>query len=217
MRIRIPMRRAVLFGLMLLVALIAFLPLRLVLGVLDSGLAARAAPGSVWAGRLEEARAGPVVLGDLDARLAPAPLLVGRGRVVFARDGGGGDRLRGAIGLSRTSRALDEVSGSVPVASVFAPLPIATLELAELSVRFESGLCARAEGTVRAVLGADAGAAGLPASLSGRARCERGALLLPLAAGGAGEGLALRIFGDGRWEAELRASGGAAQRLEGRL
>jgi general secretion pathway protein N len=215
MRIRLPLRRTVLFGAMLLTALIALLPLRLVLGVLDSGLAARAARGSVWAGRLEEAQLGAAALGDLDARLAPAPLLLGRGEVRFARETSGPDRLRGAIGLSRTSRALDDVSGAVAAGALFAPLPIATLELADLSVRFEAGQCARAEGAVTAVLAPEAVAAGLPARLSGRARCDRGALLLPLA-GGAG-GVALRVAGNGRWEAELRAGGGAPQRLEGRF
>lgn len=215
MRIRLPVRRAVLFGAMLAVALAALLPLRLVLGVLDSGLAARSARGSVWAGRLEEAQLGAAPLGDLEARLAPAPLLVGQGEVRFVRETSGPDRLRGAIGLSRTSRALRNVSGPIPAAALFAPLPLATLELSDLSVRFEGGTCVRAEGTVQAVLAPEAAAAGLPLSLSGRARCERAALLLPLA-GGPG-GLALRVFGDGRWEAELRAGNASVERLQGRF
>ena len=68
MRIQVPMRRAVLFAALFAIALVAFLPLRLVLG--GSGLTAREASGSVWAGRLKEARIGPAALGDLDARLS---------------------------------------------------------------------------------------------------------------------------------------------------
>ena len=36
-------------------------------------------------------------------------------------------------------------------------------------------------------------------------RCDSGALLLPLASGPGTEGVALRIFGDGRYEAQLNS------------
>ena len=202
MRVRVPMRRAALFAAMFAFALILFLPLRLALGPLDDAFAAREASGSVWSGQLKEARIGPASLGDLDARLAPLPLLAGEARIVVARPSGAPDRLLGAFGIGRNRRSAESVTGTVPVESTFAPLPIASLDLTDVTVRFRDGACDRAEGLVRANISGDVAGLDLPAGLSGAVRCDRGALLLPLA-GGAGEGLALRIFGDGRYEAQL--------------
>jgi general secretion pathway protein N len=202
MRVRIPMRRAVLFTAMFGFALILFLPLRLALGAAADVLRAREASGSVWAGRLKEARIGPAALGDLDARLDPLALLVGEARIVVARPSAAPDRLAGAFGIARNRSSAESVTGVIPVESLFAPLPIGSLELTDVTVRFRDGACDRAEGLVRADISGEIAGLALPAGLSGAPRCDRGALLLPLT-GGAGEGLALRIFGDGRYEARL--------------
>ncbi|HEU0067174.1 MAG TPA: type II secretion system protein N, partial [Sphingomonas sp.] len=72
------------FGAFLLIAMLVFLPLRLVLGMAgvgEEGLTARAVEGSVWMGRLRDARFGDVPLGDLNAHVSPWPLLIGRARV----------------------------------------------------------------------------------------------------------------------------------------
>lgn len=216
MRVRLPVRRVVAFGALFAIALLASLPLRLVLGALDTGLTAREARGSVWLGRLQEARIGGATLGDLDARLAPAPLLVGQARVEVERETSGPDRLRAALGLSGAVRSLNDVSGTISVETLFAPLPIGTLDLADVSVRFRDGVCDRAEGQVRAAVTAAIAGVDLAQGLSGRVRCDRGALLIPLASAAGTEGLALRVRGDGRWEAEL-SGGGAAQSLSGQF
>lgn len=214
---RLPIRRVVAFGALFAAALLATLPLRVVLGALETGLTAREARGSVWLGQLQEARIGGATLGDLDARLSPVPLLVGRARVEVERRTRGPDQLRAALGLSGASRALEGATGSVPAGSLFGPLPIGTLELADVTVRFRDGVCDRAEGQIRAtVTGAIAGV-DLAQGLSGRVRCDRGALLIPLASASGGEALSVRVRGDGRWEAELSAGGIPPQRLEGRL
>ena len=60
-RIRLTTGPAALFGAMLLVALIVFLPMRLVLGWVglgDEGLVARAVTGTIWGAALNEARFG---------------------------------------------------------------------------------------------------------------------------------------------------------------
>jgi len=208
MRLRIPTRRTVLFAALFALALLIFLPLRLVLGWAGAGLTAREVSGSAWAGSLKEARAGPAVLGDLDARLAPVPLLLGRARLEVERPSAAPDRLVAAFDLSRNRRSAESVTGTVPVESRFGPLPIASFDLTDVTVRFRDGQCDRAEGLVRANLSGEVAGVALPASLSGAARCDRGALLLPLSGGA--EGLTLRIFGDGRYEAQL--SGGATFR-----
>lgn len=182
MRLRIPMRRAALFGLMLAVALIAFLPLRLFV----TGIGARSVGGSIWVGRIKEARVGPLALGDLNARLSPLSLLGGKLRFVIARPG-----FTGAFSVGGGGRAAESLTGNVVVEG----LPITSLDLTGVTVRFRDGRCDSAEGLVRA--NTDRG------SLEGAARCDRGTLLLPLAGASGQDRLELRLFGDGRYEARL--------------
>lgn len=203
-KIRLRTRPAVLFGALFVIALIVFLPLRLALGWFglgEAGLSARAATGSVWAGGLSEARFGDVALGDVRARLSPIQLLVGRARVNLASRQAEG--LRGAIGISRHSMGIDDVTGQTPVGAVFAPLPITALDLSDVSIRFRDGQCDHAEGRVRATIMGDAGGYALPALMEGTARCEGGAVLLPLASQAGSEAVALRLWGDGRFRAGL--------------
>lgn len=217
MRIHIPMRRIVLFGAMFVVALLALVPLRLALAPGDEVLTAREVSGSVWSGRVKEARIGPAALGDLDARIAPLPLLAGRAELHGVRDSAAADRLKGALGLSRDRRLIESVTGTVPVDTVFASLPVASIELTDVTVRFRDDRCDSAQGVVKAVLGAQPPGAALPASLSGSLRCDGGALLLPLAAGSGGEGLALRLYPDGRYEAQVSLRGTPPVTLRGTL
>lgn len=213
MRIRLPIRRVVLFAALLALALILTLPLRVAIG--GSGLQAREASGSVWSGRLNEARLGPAALGDLDARLAFLPLLTARARVEVSRDSAGPDRFTGAMTSSARMRSAESVTGSIPIQGALGALPLAALDLTDVTIRFRDGTCDKAEGLVRATL--TIAQPGLPSALSGSARCDRGALLLPLATGSGVEGIALRMLGDGRWTAELRLRGGPGGTLSGHL
>ena len=206
MRIRLPMRRVVLFAILFGLAALFLLPLRLAVG--SSGLAAREASGSVWSGALKEARIGPAVLGDLDARVAPLPLLTGRMRIDLARPSAAPDRLTGALVLSRNRRAVEGASGVIPIDASIGALPVTSLELTDVTARFRDGTCDRAEGMVRANLSAGAAGSNLPASLSGALRCDQGAVLLPFVVGGTGGRVELRIFGDGRWDVRQRGNTG---------
>ena len=203
MRIAVPMRRIALFALLFGLALLLTLPLRLVLAGAAPVLTAREVSGSAWGGRLKETRVGPVAVGDLDARLSFPALLTGTARLAVARPSGTSDRLSGAFGLSARRRSAESVTGTVAVAGLFAPLPIAAFDLTDMTVRFRDGQCDQAAGLVRAVLSGTPGGLPLPAALSGAARCDRGGLLLPLSAGAGREALALRLFGDGRYEARV--------------
>lgn len=206
-RIALRTRPAALFGAMLLLALAVFLPMRLALGWFglgEQGLVARRVSGSIWGATLSEARFGDLALGDLSARLSPLPLLLGRARVALA----GPETLSAtpvsaAITVSRHLIGVDDASGSFATGRVFAPVPVTTLDLDAVTVRFRDGRCEAAEGRVRATLGAAAQGFALPASISGTARCDRGALLLPLTSQAGTEAIQLRIEGDGRYRAEL--------------
>lgn len=201
--IRLRTRPAALFLALLLVALIVFLPMRLVLGfAAPAGFSARAVSGTVWRGRLSEARVGSIALGDLRAGLSPFDLLIGRVRLRVRGDSGA-DPLRATITVARHGLQLDGVNAALPGATLFAPLPVSSLMLDDVAVRFRDGLCEAASGRVRTGLAGDLGGVALGGSLEGAVRCEATALLVPLASAAGDQSIVLRIRGDGRYRADL--------------
>ncbi|BCI72670.1 bacterial type II secretion system N family protein [Sphingomonas sp. S17] len=206
MRLRLATRPSVLFAAMLVVALIVFLPMRLALGatgLADQGLSARRVGGTIWGGSLLEARFGDVALGDLRVSLSPLALLVGRARLAFEGAGADGRPIAGAATISRHAMGIDGVTASLPAAALFAPLPVTTLALEDVTVRFRDGVCEEAGGRVRATVTGEAGGLPLPPTMMGNARCEAGALLLPMTGQGGTEAVNLRIRPDGRYTADL--------------
>ncbi len=206
--LRRPRALALLVAIGLLVLVLTF-PLRLAFTMLDldeRGIAARSVQGPVWWGGIEELEVAGLRLGTVDAWLSPWPLLTGRARVDIRRVRGLTDDLRGAVSLAPGSRGLDDVTGTVPLAGRLAPLPVTALDFTDFSVRFTGGVCASAQGRVRARLPALAALVGLANGLSGAARCEGQALLLPLASQSGQERLELRVTGDGRYSATMRVT-----------
>jgi general secretion pathway protein N len=205
MRIRLPLGRTAFFIAALAFALVALLPLRVVVGWygLDGrGLAAREATGSLWLGALREAQFGAVPLGDLKARLNLLPLFLGRARLSLSRDEPEG-RFEGAVTVSRHSFGVDDVTGQLRTGAMFAPLPISSLDLADVTAHFEGGMCTHAEGEVRAAFAGEMAGLLLPSGLRGSARCAEGALLLPLTSQTGMEQVNLRFQADGRWRIDL--------------
>ena len=206
MRIRLPIGRTLLFLGSFFFALLALLPMRLGVdwfGLGTHGLAAREVQGSVWRGAFKEAQLGPVGLGDLSAGLHALPLLTGRARFALNRaEGQAADALSGAANVTRTGFGFDDVTGRLMLTpGALGRLPVAQLDLGDLTARFEDGQCAEAAGTVRATIGGDFGGVALPQGLSGNARCDAGALLISLASQSSMETLELRLTGDGRYTA----------------
>jgi len=201
-RVRLRTGRAALTGAMTAAALLLFLPMRAGLGwtgLAEEGLTARRVTGTVWGGRLTEARFGDLVLGDLDAGVAPLPLLIGQARVRLS----GGQGLRGAAVVSRHLLGVESMSAALPTGRVFAPLPVTRLELFDATVRFRDGGCEEAGGRVRVALGGDLGGVTLPPALSGTLRCEGNALLASVAGSAGTESATLRVTADGRYRATL--------------
>jgi general secretion pathway protein N len=221
MRIALATRRRTLFLAIFAVAMLAVLPLRLALGWggLDGqGFTAREVTGSLWSGRLVEARFGEIALGDLDAGLSPLALLIGRARIALASESDDpAQRLAGTVEIARNRAAVIDATGPLAPGNAFAPLPVTALNLDGVTVRFVDGTCDAAEGRVRATLAGAFLGQPLPGALSGNARCDAGALLLPLSSG-AGEGVNLRLWPDGRYRAELTlvpSDPAVAARLDG--
>jgi general secretion pathway protein N len=203
MRIRLRTGRIALFLGAFAFALVALIPLRIAAGWIGSGLSAREASGSIWLGMLKEARLGPVPLGDLKARLNVLPLLIGRARLSLSREGESDAPLEGAVTVSRHAFAIEDVTGLLRTGPAFAPLPIAALDLDDLSVRFADGLCESAEGQVRVTLSGELAGVAMPGGMSGAARCAEGALLVPLAGQSGMELVNLRINADGAYQADI--------------
>ncbi|KQM63693.1 type II secretion system protein N [Sphingomonas sp. Leaf17] len=217
-RFRLRTGPGVLFGAMLAIALVVFLPMRLVLGwfdVADSGLVARRVSGTIWGATLAEARVGDLTIGDVSARLSPLALVVGEARLVLSRDGA--SPVSGSAVVSRHSVGLEDMTASIATGGLFAPVPVTTLDLDQVSVRFRDGQCDRAEGRVRATLAGSVAGIVVPTALVGTIRCDGTALLLPLTSQAGGEGVTVRIEGNGRYRADLTLAAAdplAAQRLE---
>jgi general secretion pathway protein N len=180
------------------IALIALLPLRLVLAASGSGLAARSATGSVWFGRLADAQWRGAGLGDVAIRLAPLPLLTGQLRLAFD-----GATLRGTL----QPHGVTGLTGQVAMAGT-TPLPISSVTFDDVDMIFSNRACERARGTMRVMAG---GALALPgvlaaggamaAPFAGMPRCDGGKLVLPLVSGPAR--MDLRIAADGRYTAAI--------------
>jgi general secretion pathway protein N len=193
--------RMILFVSVLLLSLILFMPLSLALsmfGLTAQGLSARAASGTIWSGRLAEARIGEIAVGDAAVGLKPISLLAGRLSIDMQ-----GALGRGILTSMKSGFAIDNATAKLSTAKTFAPIPLDGLDLANVSVAFVGGKCEAAQGRVRATFTGDVGGLSLAQGLSGAARCERGALLLPLVSQSAMERLSLYLQGDGGYRAEF--------------
>jgi general secretion pathway protein N len=208
MRIRLPFGRTLFFLGAFFLALLALLPMRLAMdwfGLDTRGVAAREVRGSVWYGALKEAQLGTVGLGDMGARLHGLPLLLGRARIGLNRqEGTPADDFRGAATVTRNGFGLDDVTGRLQLtAGALGQLPLTQVDLSDVTARFENGQCTQAAGTVRAMVAGDVGGIALPAGLTGAARCDAGALLLAMNSQSSMETVEIRIFGDGRYQANV--------------
>ena len=218
MRVRLPLGRGLFFLCAFLFSAVALLPLRLTADWLrlgDTGVAAREAVGSVWGGALHGAQYRDAQLGDLLAGLDALPLLAGRARIELERNrdllartapirtGGAPDQLKAALTVSRNSYALSDATARLALGPEWAPLPITAIDLSDVSARFVGGECASAEGAVTVETPGSILGLPIPASMTGNARCDGGALLLPLAGASGAERLDLRLPGGDRYRATL--------------
>lgn len=184
------------FVVMLSVALLALLPLRLVLAAAGPGLTAREASGGAWAGRLAAAQWHGVPLGDLAVGIAPLPLLAGRVELAIA-----GPALRGRL---VRGVGVEGLTGSVAVTGLTL-LPVAAVAFEGVDISFAGGDCRTARGVIRVKPGGAFGAGRAAEGwLSGSPRCEAGQLRVAFVpAAGAGSRIDLAVGGDGRYRAGI--------------
>jgi general secretion pathway protein N len=191
-----------------IIAAILFLPLRLALALADTSMTAQQASGTIWSGRLEDARIGALGLGTLDVGLDPIALLTGRAALDFARIDAAAPPLSGRIGAGLGGRFVERLTGTLP-GGMIGELPVEQLTLDAVSVRFSGSDCAEASGRVRLTLATQIAGITLRNGMAGTARCDGDVLLLPLTGDSGVERLTLRLSGDGAYIAALSVGGGA--------
>jgi general secretion pathway protein N len=190
--------RIFLFIGVLLLALVVLMPLSLAMAMFGQGLSARAATGTIWSGKLVEARIGRLAVGDLSVDLKPLPLFVGRATIGLQSPLG-----RGAMTSTKSGFAVENATATLATAGLFAPFPLDGIDLTNASIGFAGNKCDKAAGRVRATFSGDVGGLSLAQGLSGVARCDGATLLLPLVSQSAMERLNLHIQGDGDYRAEF--------------
>ncbi|RQW43780.1 type II secretion system protein N [Novosphingobium sp. LASN5T] len=191
-----------------LAALVVLMPLRIVLGWAGGALSARYVDGPVWWGRAYDLRIGPVPVGTVDAGLRPLPLLIGRAETWLERPAGTGQApLRARIGGGAGGLRLADATGSLPLPEGLGQLPASTIGFDQFAVDFADGRCRSASGTLTVTLAPVSALMPKPLPLTGKARCQDGALVVPMADSGGMAHLLLKVAGTGGWTADLSLAG----------
>ncbi|MEW4467929.1 type II secretion system protein N [Parasphingorhabdus sp. JC815] len=194
----------------LIILAFAFMPLKIAVGMAGlegARFSARDITGSLWRGRIEQARIGPFALGDLDARARFFPLLAGKITLDLKRVADCGSGLTAIIGKQGDDVLLENASTMLSMGQVLTPLPVTNIMLEDVSARFSGGRCQSASGRVRVSLDTNIPGLDLQQGLLGNAICEDGVLVLPLSSGSGMEELTLKLEGNGFYTARLYLNG----------
>jgi general secretion pathway protein N len=189
-------RLIILFIALLTIALVATLPMRLVLP--NGPISARSVEGSIWSAQLTDVRAGGVPLGTMRAGYRPLA------RVGVSTDAG----LTAELGLGGS---IEKLNGSIAVAGALSPFPAEMLEFRQVSLTMGDQGCTKADGRIRLILGQTGG--GLPPgeTLVGPLRCTAGQLTARLASQSGLDVLDFRVGADQRYQATLTARPASAE------
>lgn len=176
------------------IALLLFMPLRLVLGLTGDTVSARSVLGTVWDGQLIDASIGGQPVGDLHAGLSAFSLMAGKARVKLD-----GALLHGAVVATFAGGGGDIETLNLPLARALGPIRLEMIEVSDAHIRFRGGRCSMADGRVgiqfESVLGSQ--------RLSGTLRCSGTALAVDLLSQSAMERLSLRFPDPSRYQAML--------------
>lgn len=189
-------------GCLMVVALVATLPLRLVMP--DGLFTARAVSGSIWSGGLTDVGLGGVALGTL--RTGYRPLA----RLHVENDSG----LVATLGRSGQIEALN---GSVATSDALSPFPVESLEFRQVSLVADESGCQSAAGRIRLTLAA--AGAGLPprTAMIGPLRCDKGELAVRLSSQSGLDTIEFRLRPNRQFQAVMTvrpASADAANQLQ---
>lgn len=195
-------RGRIALAMLVALALVVLLPLRLVLGlVAPEGVTARSVEGPVWSGRIAELRAGPLPIGTVDAGADALPLFLGRVGFRLSREGATPFSAKASLGLG--GYRLADVNGTVALPDGLGTLPVTQIGFGDFNLRIADGSCVDAGGSMSLTLAPPGSLLPGTIALSGKARCQRGALVVPMQGPEGMERFTLRLNADGRWEGDL--------------
>jgi general secretion pathway protein N len=201
-------RRSILIAstLMLVIAALLFMPLRTIVG--GDGISVRRVDGIIWDGSIRDLRVGRLSVGDVNARLHFWPLWLGRAQISFFRgDAAFAPGITGSVTRRFGGASIDNVKATLPVASLFVPIPAENIELQDFSARFTAGRCVEASGNIRLTMANTLPGLDLTNGLLAKPRCDRGQLLIPLLSQSAMERIDIRVAGDGAYTATIFLEG----------
>ncbi|MFM9852383.1 MAG: type II secretion system protein N [Sphingomonadaceae bacterium] len=198
------LRAGLLFFAALLIALMAFFPLSLAIGMMGASgslLTARAAEGTIWDGVLRDIGVDGVSLGDYSARLSPLALLTGKAAIDLHYLAG--PDTKATLVATVANYGVDHITAKLALPGAFDPLPVQTVELRDASVRFAGNRCARAEGQVRVTLSGTIAGFPMGQEMVGNPRCDGDVLSITLASASAMERVTMRVVPDGQYTAKV--------------
>lgn len=130
---------------------VAFLfPMRLAIslaGLDNAGLSAREVQGTIWSGRLIDARFRGIAMGSLDAGIVPSSLLA-KPAIHIRRKNAEGDDFTAMISGSANTVQISEATGDIPLAALAGRIPISTAKISNGNIALENGGCIAASGDV---------------------------------------------------------------------
>lgn len=160
-------------GIAILAAIVLF-PLRLAISLSDFeriGFSARQVAGTIWYGRIGELHLKSQPLGTLEVSLNPMPLLIGNVSMRFNRMDSPDGPLAGTL-VAGSRRGVVDATGRVALGDIFGRLPLAALELENVTVLFRNGRCVEAGGRIRPILSAPLPGITLDPGIAGTVGCD---------------------------------------------
>ncbi|WP_066554977.1 type II secretion system protein N [Croceicoccus bisphenolivorans] len=196
--------------LLVLLTLVATLPLRLALGAANTtgSLSAQEVDGIIWSGAAGDLQAGTLPLGSLYVGLKPLPLLLARAEFALDRPAMPGEAefhalARGGEGWV----AIREANGELSLAGRMAPLPVRAITFADFAMESRAGRCVEASGNLGIIVSSLGPMLPAETLMSGPARCEDGALVVPMQGPSGTEHLHFTLVPDSTWHADLVLKG----------
>lgn len=193
-----------------LLALAILLPLRIALdlaGLDRLGFTARQVAGTIWYGRIGNLTLRNQDFGTFDVTVAPANLLLARLDMRFRRLDELAGTLTGSIRSGWGVRGVEDLTGSIPAAQLFGPLPLDRLDFQGATILFSEGSCRRAEGTIVARLAVPATLAALAGDFKGAVTCEGERVRAQLSGASGRERIEFYVTSNGRYRAWISVRG----------
>ncbi len=193
------------WGLLVLVGILALILLT-PMGVAASwlGVTARSSQGVIAIGALRDAAWGRAAIGDINVRILPSQLLMGRVAFDVSRgEAPGAPGVSGTVGRGLGGVFADSLSATIDGRAVADDLAGSDLRLEGLSLQFSNRRCLSASGMVRLDMRRTPLGGIIKGDMIGNASCSKGDMLLSLMSQSTMERMVVRLKGNRTYQATL--------------